>query len=148
MNVTSRRCQGGSSRWLNSKALVCRSEGRAEVATLRGLGGAAAGHLGFSFVLKSASARTVAFIISKVTGFSEKASQAKNEQPPQAAANETPAILLASFLLFFSFFLFFCGGGGILKRDWKWVRQIIIHLQGQEDTQGDAFVLAGTADGN
>lgn len=41
---------------------------------------------------KSDSGRTEAFIMSKVTGFPEKASQAKNEQLPRAAAEESPAL--------------------------------------------------------
>lgn len=59
-----------------------------------------AGLSGFLGLLwsRDTAGRTEAFIISEVTGFSEKASQAKNEQLPRAAAEETPAILLTSHL--------------------------------------------------
>lgn len=63
-----------------------------------------AGLSGFLSLQRSrdTAGRREAFIISMVTGFSKKASQAKNEQLPLAAAEETPAILLTSHL-FFSF---------------------------------------------
>lgn len=63
---------------------------------------------GFLSLLRSrdTAGRTEAFIISELTGYSEEASQAKNEQLPRAAAEATRAILLTSHL--------FWGVGGVI----------------------------------
>lgn len=113
--------------------MICRAEGQAEVARLPGLGGAEVGRAspglsGFLSLLRSrdTAGRTEAFIISKVTGFSGKASQAKNEQLPRARPDETQAILL----IYFFFFFFFFGGLSSLLQDRKRVGQIVICVQG------------------